>query len=135
MNPLLLIKPLLSLGGGLLSNPITKIVAEKTVGAIQHKMEKEKIIKAKEIEAAKQVDIAKIDVQLEQVKQTQNSWKDEWLVLFFSAIFLMHFLPWTQELMTRGWEIIGQANDYFWIILLTIVGGSFGVTTLNKFKK
>jgi|TARA_R100000329_G_C7570733_1_gene202023 hypothetical protein len=135
MNPLLLIKPLLSLGGGLLSNPITKIVAEKTVGAIQHKMEKEKIIKAKEIEAAKQVDIAKIGVQLEQVKQTQNSWKDEWLVLFFSAIFLMHFLPWTQELMTRGWEIIGQANDYFWIILLTIVGGSFGVTTLNKFKK
>ena len=135
MNPLLLIKPLLSLGGGLLSNPITKIVAEKTVGAIQHKMEKEKIIKAKEIEAAKQVDIAKIGVQLEQVKQTQNSWKDEWLVLFFSAIFLMHFLPWTQELMTRGCEIIGQANDYFWIILLTIVGGSFGVTTLNKFKK
>jgi len=47
MNPLLFIKPLLSLGGGLLSNPITKIVAEKTVGAIQHKMEKEKIIKAK----------------------------------------------------------------------------------------
>ena len=135
MNPLLLIKPLLSLGGGLLNNPITKIVAEKTVGAIQHKMEKEKIIKAKEIEAAKQVDIAKIGVQLEQVKQTQTSWKDEWLVLFFSAIFLMHFLPWTQELMTRGWEIIGQANDYFWIILLTIVGGSFGVTTLNKFKK
>ncbi len=135
MNPLLFIKPLLSLGGGLLSNPITKIVAEKTVGAIQHKMEKEKIIKAKEIEAAKRVDIAKIGVQLEQVKQTQNSWKDEWLVLFFSAIFLMHFLPWTQELMTRGWEIIGQANDYFWIILLTIVGGSFGVTTLNKFKK
>lgn len=135
MNPLLFIKPLLSLGGGLLSNPITKIVAEKTVGAIQHKMEKEKIIKAKEIEAAKQVDIAKIGVQLEQVKQQSNSWKDEWLVLFFSAIFLMHFLPWTQELMTRGWEIIGQANDYFWIILLTIVGGSFGVTTLNKFKK
>ena len=135
MNPLLFIKPLLSLGGGLLSNPITKIVTEKTVGAIQHKLEKDKIIKAKEIEAAKQVDIAKIGVQLEQVKQTQNSWKDEWLVLFFSAIFLMHFLPWTQELMTRGWEIIGQANDYFWIILLTIVGGSFGVTTLNKFKK
>ena len=98
-------------------------------------MEKEKIIKAKEIEAAKEIDVAKIGVQLEQVKQQSNSWKDEWLVLFFSAIFLMHFLPWTQELMTRGWEIIGQANDYFWIILLTIVGGSFGVTTLNKFKK
>ena len=49
MNPLLLIKPLLGLGGGLLNNPITKLVAEKTIGAVQHKMEKDKIIKAKEI--------------------------------------------------------------------------------------
>ena len=30
----------------LLKNPLTRIVAEKTVGAIQHKLEKDKIIKA-----------------------------------------------------------------------------------------
>ena len=134
MNPLLLIKPLLGIGGGLLNNPITKLITEKTVGAISHKLEKDKIIKAKEIEAAAKVDVAKISVQLEQVKQTANSWKDEWLVLFFSAIFLMHFLPWTQGYMITGWEILQSANDYFWIIILTIVGGSFGVTTLNKFR-
>ena len=135
MNPLLLIKPLLGLGGGLLNNPITKLITEKTVGAISHKLEKDKIIKAKEIEAAAKVDVAKIGVQMEQVRQTANSWKDEWLVLFFSAIFLMHFLPWTQGYMITGWEILQSANDYFWIILLTIVGGSFGVNTLSKFKK
>ena len=135
MNPLLLIKPLLGLGGGLLNNPITKLKTEKTVGAISHKLEKDKIIKAKEIEAAAKVDVAKIGVQMEQVRQTANSWKDEWLVLFFSAIFLMHFLPWTQGYMITGWEILQSANDYFWIILLTIVGGSFGVNTLSKFKK
>ena len=28
----------------LLKNPLTRIVAEKTVGAIQHKLEKDKII-------------------------------------------------------------------------------------------
>jgi hypothetical protein len=134
MNPLLLIKPLLGLGGGLLNNPVAKLITEKTVGAISHKLEKDKIIKAKEIEAAAKVDVAKIGVQMEQVRQTANSWKDEWLVLFFSAIFLMHFLPWTQGYMITGWEILQSANDYFWIIILTIVGGSFGVTTLNKFK-
>jgi hypothetical protein len=131
----MLIKPLMGLAGGLLNNPIAKIVTEKTVGAIQHKIDKEKIIKAKEIEAAKQVDVAKIGVQLEQVKQQENSWKDEWLTVFFTAIILMHFLPWTQPWMAAGWEILKSANDYFWIIILTIVGGSFGVTTLNKFKK
>lgn len=135
MNPLLLIKPLLGLGGGLLNNPVAKLITEKTVGAISHKLEKDKIIKAKEIEAAAKVDVAKIGVQMEQVRQTANSWKDEWLVLFFSAIFLMHFLPWTQGYMITGWEILQSANDYFWIILLTIVGGSFGVNTLSKFKK
>ena len=135
MNPLLLIKPLLGLGGGLLNNPVAKLITEKTVGAISHKLEKDKIIKAKEIEAAAKVDVAKIGVQMEQVRQTANSWKDEWLVLFFSAIFLMHFLPWTQGYMITGWEILQSANDYFCIILLTIVGGSFGVNTLSKFKK
>ena len=135
MNPLLLIKPLLGIGGGLLNNPVAKLITEKTVGAISHKLEKDKIIKAKEIEAAAKVDVAKIGVQMEQVRQTANSWKDEWLVLFFSAIFLMHFLPWTQGYMITGWEILQSANDYFWIILLTIVGGSFGVNTLSKFKK
>tara|TARA_R100000657_G_C4555434_1_gene26524 strand:- start:115 stop:510 length:396 start_codon:yes stop_codon:yes gene_type:complete len=131
----MLIKPLLGLGSSLLGNPVAKLITEKTVGAITHKLEKDKIIKAKEIEAAKEVDVAKISVQLEQVKQTANSWKDEWLVLFFSIIFIMHFLPWTQGYMITGWEILKSANDYFWIIILTIVGGSFGVTTLSKFKK
>ena len=125
----------MGLAGGLMSNPIAKIVTEKTVGAIQHKLQKDKIIKAKEIEATKQIDIAKIGVQLEQVKQQENSLKDEFLTIWFSAILLMHFLPWTQPWMAAGWEILKSANDYFWIIMLTIVGGSFGMTTLKKLKK
>ena len=59
----------------ILKNPLTKIVAEKTVGAIQHKLEKDKIIKAKEIEAAQ-------NVSVEQIRQQENSFKDEWLVIF-----------------------------------------------------
>jgi hypothetical protein len=48
----------------LLSNPLTKIIADKTIGAIQHKIEKDKIIKAKEIEAVK-------NVSIEQIRQTR----------------------------------------------------------------
>ena len=61
----------------ILKNPLTKIVAEKTVGAIQHKLEKDKIIKAKEIEAAQ-------NVSVEQIRQQENSFKDEWLVIFYN---------------------------------------------------
>jgi hypothetical protein len=45
---------------GLLKNPLTKIIAEKTFGAIQHKLDKDKIIKAKEIEAVKTVSVEQI---------------------------------------------------------------------------
>ena len=74
---------------GFLKNPLVKFVANKTMGAITHKLEKDKIIKAKELEAANNLDVKKVEVQLEQVRQQQNSWKDEWLVLFFSIIFIL----------------------------------------------
>ena len=120
---------------GLLKNPLTKIIAEKTFGAIQHKLDKDKIIKAKEIEAANNVDVAKIGVQLEQVKQQDNSLKDEWLCLFFTILMACHFIPAFQPAMDKGWDILQKADPMFFYIILTIVGASFGVTTMNKLKK
>jgi hypothetical protein len=37
--------------------------------------------------------------------------------------------------MDRGWQILQTADDYFWIIILTIVGGSFGSSSIKKFIK
>ena len=93
----------------LLSNPLTKIIANKTIGAIQHKIEKDKIIKAKEIEAVKTVSV-------EQIRQQENSFKDEWLVVVFSLVFMAHFIPQFQETMLRGWEILEYASDYLSLI-------------------
>ncbi len=120
---------------GLLKNPFVKIIADKTIGAITHKLEKDKIIKAKEIEAATKLDVAKVGVQLEQVKQQENSLKDEWLCLFFTILMGLHFWPPAQDAMERGWDILQKADPMFWYIILTIVGASFGVTTMKKLKK
>ena len=103
----------------LLKNPFVKIIADKTVGAITHKLEKDKIIKAKEIEAVKTVSV-------EQIKQQEHSWKDEWITVIFTLLFVGHFIPDFQPHFDRAWQILSSANDYFWIIILTIVGGSFG---------
>ena len=120
---------------GLLKNPFVKIIADKTIGAITHKLEKDKIIKAKEIEAATKLDVAKVGVQLEQVKQQEHSWKDEWLCLFFTILMALHFWPPAQDAMDRGWDILQKADPMFFYIILTIVGASFGVTTMKKLKK
>ena len=110
----------------LLKNPLTKLIAEKTIGAVTHKLKKDAIIRDKEIQNAQNVD-------LQSLKSSDNSLKDEWLVIVFSLIFLAHFVPVLQDAMQRGWEILSSANDYFWIIILTIVGGSFGSSSITKF--
>mgnify|MGYP001041519885 FL=1 len=112
----------------LLKNPLTKIIAEKTFGAIQHKLQKDKIVREKELDAVSQISI-------EQIKQQEHSWKDEWLVVFFTLLMACHFIPYTQDTMERGWAILQNADPMFWYIILTIVGASFGVTTMNKLKK
>ena len=111
-----------------IKNPLTKIIAEKTFGAIQHKLQKDKIVREKELDAASQISI-------EQIKQQEHSWKDEWLVVFFTVLMACHFIPYTQNAMERGWSILQSADPMFWYIILTIVGASFGVTTMNKLKK
>tara|TARA_R100000234_G_scaffold21422_1_gene12031 strand:+ start:91 stop:459 length:369 start_codon:yes stop_codon:yes gene_type:complete len=112
----------------LLKNPLTKLVAEKTIGAVTHKLKKDAIIREKEIQNAQNVD-------LQNIKSGDNSLKDEWLVIVFSLIFIAHFIPELQDAMERGWMILESASDYFWIIILTIVGGSFGSSGITKFLK
>ena len=112
----------------LLKNPLTKMVFNKATEHFKHKAEKTKIIRAAEIEAAKTISV-------EQIRQQEHSWKDEWLVLFFTILMACHFIPYTQDTMQRGWEILEYADPMFWYIILTIVGASFGVTTMNKMKK
>ena len=112
----------------LLKNTLTKFVAEKTIGAVTHKLKKDQIVRDREIENAKNVDI-------QSLKSSDNSLKDEWLVIVFSLIFIAHFVPQLQDAMERGWNILSSANDYFWIVILTIVGGSFGSSSITKFIK
>ena len=112
----------------ILKNPLTRIVADKTIGAIQHKMEKNKIIRAKEIEAEKSVSI-------EQIKQQEHSIKDELLTIKISLIFLFLFLPFSQPTMEKGFEILRNAPQEFWWAILIVYSGSFGMSTLNKVRK
>jgi hypothetical protein len=130
---------------GFLSNPITKLVADKVIGAATHAMEKKKIIRQAEIEATANIDYAKIEAQKavhkaeqavlkQQVKAGESSLKDEWITLVFTILLICHFIEPLQPSMMKGWEMLGTAPDMFWVIMLTIVGGSFGVNTVNKWK-
>jgi len=111
----------------LLSNPITRIIADKTIGAIQHSLDKKKIIRRAEIEASKTISI-------EQIKASQSSWKDEWITFIFTTLIVCHFIPPLQPAMSAGWEVLSKADEKFWYVILLIVSGSFGINTINKFR-
>ena len=130
---------------GFLSNPITKLVADKGIGAATHAMEKKKIIRQAEIEATANIDYAKIEAQKavhkaeqavlkQQVKSSEKSWKDEYLCVVFTILLICHFIEPLQPSMMKGWEMLGTAPKEFWYIIMTIVAGSFGVSTLSKWK-
>ena len=74
----------------LLKNPLTKMVISKASSHFQHKAEKTKIIRAAEIESIKTISV-------EQIRQQEHSWKDEWLVVFFTLLLACHFIPYTQD--------------------------------------
>ncbi len=110
-----------------LKNPLTRMIGQKVIGGIQHKIEKDKIIKAKEIEAVKTVSV-------EQVRQQEHSIKDEILTVKISLIFLFLFLPFSQPYMEKGFEILKSAPQEFWWAILIVYSGSFGMSTLKNIK-
>ena len=71
---------------GFFKNPLFKLVADKTIGAVSHKLEKDKIIKVKEIEAAKTVSVEQIK-QSKSIRLKMNSFSS------FSRTIICHFIP------------------------------------------
>ena len=112
----------------ILKNPLTRIIGQKVIGGIQHKIEKDKIIKAREIEAVKTFSV-------EQIRQQEHSIKDELLTILICLIFIGVFLPYTQPTMVIGFEILKSAPTEFWWAVLIVFSGSFGMSTLKNIKK
>ena len=130
----------------LLSNPITKLVADKIIGGVKHSMEKKQMVREAEIEAIKQTDFAKIKkeeaiakadaaVRKAQADGMSKSFKDEFLVIFWCAVIAATFFEPTQPHMIKGWEVLKQAPTEVWYVILTITAGSFGANTIAKWKK
>ena len=111
----------------LLKNPLSRLIISKTIDKVSHHLEKEKIIRVREIEAAKTVSV-------ENIKASSSSFRDELLTIIISAILICCFLPYTQPSMIRGFEIMQEAPTEFWWAVLIVFSGSFGINSINKFR-
>jgi hypothetical protein len=107
---------------GLLSlfkNPIVKMGINKVSSHFQHKAEKTKIIRAAEIEAAKDVDITRI-------KSQDQSYKDEILMLWLIGMLTTGWFPSTRENFREWVALINDLPDSVWYLVIIVFTASFG---------
>ena len=92
-------------------------------------------IKAKTSLMEKQIK-GEVDWDLEAIKNTQDSWKDEWLVLLFSIPLILSFCgDWGRDIVFNGFQALSQAPDWYKYTLGVIVSASFGIKGATKFFK
>ena len=88
----------------LFKNPIVKMGINKVSSHFQHKAEKQKVIRAAEIEAAKDTDLARI-------KSQDNSIKDERLMAWLIAMLTPGWIHSTRDKIRDGVTIRDELPD------------------------
>ena len=103
----------------LFKNPIVKMGINKVSSHFQHKAEKQKVIRAAEIEAAKDVDITRI-------KSQDQSYKDEILMLWLIGMLTTGWFPSTRENFREWVALINDLPDSVWYLVIIVFTASFG---------
>jgi hypothetical protein len=109
----------------LLKNPLVKMGINKVSSHFQHKAEKVKVIRAAEIEAAKDVDITRI-------KSQDQSYKDEILMLWLIGMLTTGWFPSTRENFREWVSIINDLPDSVWYLVIIVFTASFGSRVSDK---
>ena len=119
-----LIGPISQLAGTWLEGKVEKTKAE--TGAKVARAKAEATIMEKKA-------TGEIDWDLEAIKGSQNSWKDEWLVILFSIPLILAFIPGMEEVVANGFAQLETMPQWYQYSLGVIVAASFGVRSATKF--
>ena len=109
----------------LLNNPLTKLVVSKATDHFKHKAEKVKVIRAAEIEAAKEVDVAR-------VKSQDKSWKDEILLVWLISILSTGWFESTRDNFEHWFRLINDLPDSVWYLLVIVFTATFSTKMTDK---
>jgi hypothetical protein len=119
-----LIGPISQLAGTWLEGKVEKTKAE--TGAKVAKAKAEATIMEKKA-------TGEIDWDLEAIKGSQSSWKDEWLVILFSVPLILAFIPGMEGVVANGFAQLDAMPEWYQYSLGVIVAASFGVRSATKF--
>ena len=91
-------------------------------------------VKLTEAEIKKKQLTGEIDWDIEAIKATQNSWKDEWITLLFSIPLILAFCgDWGNQIGQAGFTSLEAMPTWYQYSLGGIVSASIGMRSVSKF--
>jgi len=91
-------------------------------------------VKLTEAEIKKKQLTGEIDWDIEAMRATENSWKDEWITLLFSIPLILAFCgDWGNDIVARGFASLEVMPQWYQIALGGIVSASIGMRSVSKF--
>ena len=113
---------------GLLSNMITPIA-----GLAWSYIEGKTAVQKAKAQTQMKVATGEIDWDLEAIKATNNSWKDEWITLLFSVPLILAFCgDWGNEIVQAGFIALESMPSWYQYSLGGIVSASIGFRGVSK---
>lgn len=111
-------------------SPVTDLVKSWNDGRIKIKEAKLNVELAKynsEAEKWKSAHEAETDWDLEALRASKNSWKDEYLTIILTMPFIASFFPQVQDYIALGWEYVSRAPEWYQVSLIGVIAASFGL--------
>ena len=118
-----LIGPIANLAGIFLQGQVEKTKANNEV--------KIATAKAKAVVIQRQA-TGEIEWDIEAIKGSTSSWKDEWLTILFSIPLILAFVPGMEEVVSNGFLQLNRMPEWYQYSLGVIVAASFGVRSAAK---
>lgn len=80
------------------------------------------------IQQLKSVQQTESNYDMEALRQTQYSWKDEFALLVVVFPFIGAFIPWTQPYVEQGWIFLSEKTPTeYWYIFSGAIAASMGI--------
>ena len=93
-------------------------------------------LKEAEAEVFKRKSLQDGEWDLESMRGSKDSWKDEWFVIVLSLPFLASFIPQLQQYVADGFLILeNNTPDWYKAAFGVAIAASFGFRQFAKFKK
>ena len=91
-------------------------------------------LKLTEAEIKKKQLTGEIHWDIEAIRATQNSWKDEWITLLFSIPLILAFCgDWGNAIVQAGFAALEGMPKWYQYSLGGIVSASIGMRSVSKF--